>query len=693
MAQKFFAGTFKQRVRTFYGQNEGLEGKVKNLCTLPGGLLAATDKGIFSFDNGAFHRISAETASGAYTCGDKTYICRENLLYELKDNSLIEAGEFDSRIIGIASDNMNIWLATADRLYKSDGEKFVFYSKNDRSGMRLMTAFGNGRVYQSDGRNLAGLWGKRPRWGSIMSENSDLPSCSITALHADGIGSVWLGTDKGAYIFDGKSSWFGHSELDFLPAEAVNALCLDEQSGKVFFGTDGGLYVISGTRRSFLSGGRWLPSPRVTCLACDGEGGVWAGTENGIAHLEMISMTLEEKAAHFEELADKYNKREGYFVPRALTEPGNIESGAPMITDNDGLWTANYIVSEACRYAVTGEDDALNKARASFKALIRLHDVTGIPGFPARAYRRPGEPGYGNGDPEWHLTNDDRGELEWLGETSSDEIMGHFFGLSYYRDLIADENEKELIAQKIKAMADHIITHNYTVCDADGLPTTWGRWSPELLNRDDMWRWERGVNSLELLTVLKTAFVVTNDRKYDDLYYGFIENEKYAINSARHKMRDGHSNHVDDHLSTYVTLTILRYEKNPAVLRYLLAGLKDFWNYERIERCPYWSVLFGAFSDECCDLDRAVQSLKELPLDLINYPVKNSFRELEWTDDAVEYGGVRQLKEPLPYDEKPVNGYDSNPFTADGGNALEAAEPTIFLLPYWLGRYFGLLGD
>ena len=84
---------------------------------------------------------------------------------------------------------------------------------------------------------------------------------------------------------------------------------------------------------------------------------------------------------------------------------------------------------------------------------------------------------------------------------------------------------------------------------------------------------------------------------------------------------------------------------------------------------------------------------KALPLDLINYPVKNSFRELEWTDDAVEYGGVRQLKEPLAYDEKPVNGYDGNPFVADGGNALEAAEPTIFLLPYWLGRYFGLLGD
>ena len=57
------------------------------------------------------------------------------------------------------------------------------------------------------------------------------------------------------------------------------------------------------------------------------------------------------------------------------------------------------------------------------------------------------------------------------------------------------------------------------------------------------------------------------------------------------------------------------------------------------------------------------------------------------------FGGGKQLYEPLPYDETPMAKYDNNPFLPDGGNGMRAEDGTLFLAPYWYGRYYGLLGE
>ena len=69
----------------------------------------------------------------------------------------------------------------------------------------------------------------------------------------------------------------------------------------------------------------------------------------------------------------------------------------PTISDNDGLWTGCYVAAESLRYAVTGEQEALEKARRGLNAMLLLTRVTGIPGFTARAVRYEGDPGFGHG--------------------------------------------------------------------------------------------------------------------------------------------------------------------------------------------------------------------------------------------------------------------------------------------------------
>ncbi len=75
-----------------------------------------------------------------------------------------------------------------------------------------------------------------------------------------------------------------------------------------------------------------------------------------------------------------------------MPAPGDLAHCRPVMSDNDGLWTAIYVAAECFRYGATGSSAALANARSSLRALLRLESVTGISGFPARAIAGPGEP-------------------------------------------------------------------------------------------------------------------------------------------------------------------------------------------------------------------------------------------------------------------------------------------------------------
>jgi hypothetical protein len=79
-------------------------------------------------------------------------------------------------------------------------------------------------------------------------------------------------------------------------------------------------------------------------------------------------------------------------------------------------------------------------------------------------------------------------------------------------------------------------------------------------------------------------------------------------------------------------------------------------------------------------------------MDLIDWTVINSKRrDIEW-EPAPDRFGHRQAKTLLPPDELPARKWNSNPFDIDGGNGGRGEDDgAAFLLPYWLGRYQGLL--
>ena len=474
---------------------------------------------------------------------------------------------------------------------------------------------------------------------------------------------------------------------DGLPCEDVRAVALAGRS--IWAATALGAIACVDGRWRLFSGRRWLPADDATCVAVAGDGSVWVGTPNGIGVIAASETTLLAKADLFHRRLRARHVRLGYVASCVLQEPGNVDSFMHEASDNDGLWTALYVAAESYRYAVTRAEDARANAKESVEALIRLQKVTGIPGFPARAYVCAGERVL-KSDGEWHPAADGSGE--WKGDTSSDEIDGHFFAFSVYHDLVARGEEKRRIAEAAGAIADHLLRNGFLLVDVDGKPTTWGIFSPEMLNGP--WEAQRGLNSLEILSHLKAAYHLTGEERFQDAYIRLVRNHHYALNTVKQKITaPGHVNHSDDELAFLAYYPLLMYETDPDLLRLYRISLRRSWQIERPEACPLYNVIYSALTGDREGIDEAELTLREVPMDLVTWDMRNSARSDVVLDTEAGRFGEPQSVSPVSPAERAVMKWNGNPYRLDDGSGgREEDDGTFFLLPYWMARYYGLMG-
>jgi len=217
---------------------------------------------------------------------------------------------------------------------------------------------------------------------------------------------------------------------------------------------------------------RWLPNDEVQDLMITADGEVYVKTPGGFGKLSRRETTLEQKMAALDEALQKHHVRDGFVAHASLQKPGDVTTAVIQPTnDNDGLWTSIYVAAEAFRYGATGDAAAKRNARRSLEALMLLERVSGIPGFVARSVVPTGA-GPVRWGGEWHRSAD--GRWWWKGDTSSDEVVGHYFAYSIYYDVAADEREKEEIVQYVARITDHILDHGLYYVGPSGEPTTWG---------------------------------------------------------------------------------------------------------------------------------------------------------------------------------------------------------------------------
>ncbi|HTI50093.1 MAG TPA: hypothetical protein VL475_04050 [Planctomycetaceae bacterium] len=552
--------------------------------------------------------------------------------------------------------------------------------------------------------------------GPRRLEPGQLPvpaTLSMSAVAGDRQGHIWVGTQAGVFITNGDQWWQRLNRLDGVPFEVMTCIHL-APNGDVWGGTRQGAWRLRDGEFRYFWGQRWLPGNSVKEIWTDDKGRAWLETDGGVACIEEKPITLADKAAHFDEIIQKRHMRRGFINEIHLAKAGDVDGEYRFeVSDNDGLWNAIYVGAMIYRYAVTKDPAARKQARVALDAMLDLERLTGISGYPARAVvtdeelkkgidgvnlketvRVPGET-----DKIWFRSPVD--PTVWCkGDTSSDELDGHYYAWYLYYDLVADNEEKEKIKGVVRRTTDNILDHGWNLVGHTGRKTRWGVWAPELVNEDPFWFSVRPLNSLEILCYLKVAEHITGDAKYTRAYDELIDKHHYLLNTLL--IRRGTSgqwmgiNHSDDELLYLAYYPLIQLEKSPDRRRILLQSLTRSWESApgeqgvRQEHSPLYNFMYGALTGRPCDAEEGIQTLQDWPWEMVEWRMQNRHRHDVQIKTALGFNRETEIDRVLPASERRLSRWNGNPFAPDGGSDGQTEDDgAAWSLAYWLGVYHG----
>src|SRR5690625_1464326 len=365
------------------------------------------------------------------------------------------------------------------------------------------------------------------------------------------------------------------------------------------------------------------------------------------------------------------------------------------ITDNDGSHTAVYLAYLSYKYAVTKDQKVKEKAIEAFKAMIRLNTITEHEGFIARSILsptgdadNPAEIGSGGLPAKWYKSSD--GKWYWKGDTSSDEVISHFYAISIFYDLVAEGKEKEVARDHLTKMATYILDCDWTMYDMDGKPTRWARWNPEYLLRPYGYM-DKGLNSLEALSFMQTVLSFDKNEKFRKGYQQ-LKDWGYPKNTIRQKTTFPPEDIApwDDNLAFEAYSNLLKYEQNPEMRSIYLRSLGRTWEIKRVDQNPWYNFTYGVLTGNKAGFEEAAEFMRDQILDGREFSFFNSQRkDLYLEKGYTSYDGTKKIISPR---ERFVGMDGRDPGRLDGTGGGNRAEPPVgFLRNYWMGRYYGII--
>ena len=512
---------------------------------------------------------------------------------------------------------------------------------------------------------------------------------------------ILTGTHNGYFTLNAENGMMSGSVQTKLPCTDLTAIRVID--GKTWFGSERGAFMLRDDGKfDYYASARWIPSEKIVDIAKGGKDMILLLTDKGLGEIHFQSMTLYDKALFFEKQVRSRHIRNGFNATISRMTQGNPDTGILEDSDNDGLWTAMYLGGEVFRYAVTHSPEALQNCRESLDAMERMYTITGIKGFPARSFERRG---YETGDREvWRHAADT--VWDWKSTTSSDEAIGHMFVFGAMAELVDDPALKSQAIRLMDGLMQHIVDHDMYMVDWDGNPTRWARWNPVYVNARPKIVGDRKITSSNIISMLQTAWHFTHKKIYRDKAlelmqkYGYLENLMRPMkdigeapsdaDALSRELSDGW-NHSDDEMYFLGYWGLYRYAINDTLKVKFKKAIIDHWEAERPEKEGAWDLMTAITGVSSFDLNEAIGYLQRYPLDLINWKIKNSQRK---DIEFVPQNFRRQtITEVLPPDELPIFRHNANLFDLDGGNngSSENSAGDIWLLPYWLGRYLGVI--
>ncbi|NQU55568.1 MAG: hypothetical protein HQ522_23870 [Bacteroidetes bacterium] len=527
-----------------------------------------------------------------------------------------------------------------------------------------------------------------------------LTNSNLTCIEVVG-DKVFAGTADGYFKIDTKTKKQVGAIHKDLPWTEITTI--SEIDGNIWFGSSWGAFMLNDAGKyNYYASKRWIPSDKVIDIAKGPENSVLILTDKGLGQIFTKEMTLYDKAMFYDKQVRNRHIRHGFNAGIISMIDGDVTTGSMRTSDNDGLWTTMYLAGEVFRYSVTKSEEALQNIRESLDGLERLYTINHIPGFPSRSFERRG---YKYHDRPWRRAEDP--EWDWKSTTSSDEAIGHIFAFAAIAELVDDPDLQNRSIALIDTLMAHIVDNDFYMIDWNGEPTQWGRWHPDYVNGRPVMVGDRKINSSNIIGMLQTAYHFTKKEKYKEAAYYLMNEHGYLENLMRPLSEIGIApddsdelskelsdswNHSDDEMYFCGYWGLYRYAFTDELKAKYREAIIDHWKYERQEKEGLWNIMTAIVGLEKIDLEEATWYLQKYPMDLVDWTVLNSHRK---DIELLEPNFRKQtIKEMLPASELRISRHNANRFDLDsrGGGREEYSAGDIWLLPYWSGRYFGVIG-
>ncbi len=636
---------------------DGPRAEVRRLRTLDNSLWAVTERELWRYtaNNGwsQVAKVGDDAARNGFVdvCSHvgAIVVAARDRLNRVTDDGLKPLHDRPSRwpIEGVASYSETLYVRHADRVGFFDGDRYEYDDVED--------------------------WGHLPR--SVVTQD-------LLARDSE----LFVATDKGLAVLRGMS-WNTITGADGLCYEETTCTAAGFDRD-YWVGTRRGAVRVVGGEFHYFGHERWIPHESVNAIAC-GDNVAYIATDGGLGIVRYEPYTLQKKAAWYKRWMKEWGMKRLGFVNTLLPRPDGTY--IRFLGDNDGGWACHYLDALCFEWAVTGDPTVRDEAIDVFKTIKWLEEITPMRGFPARAIYAVGEEaikatgGSAGRAAEWNPTED--GKWEWKGDTSSDEVIAHYYTASIFYELVAEGEIKRAVVEHIQRIMDHIIDSGWVLRDLDGKPTVWARWEPEFIfspyHTD-----ERGLNSCQALSMIATAQHIVGSDKYARAKEQLL-GWQYPENVLRTKIVFPGYTHFDDRLAFLAYYPLLRYEKDRKLRGTYMRSLQRSWEIKRFENQTWFNYIYGALTGNACQNEEAVQHLRDYPLDCTDYRFTNSHRhDLDVPAGYTNY--VTDTKAMGPR-EQGIRRWDRNPLELDGGGSRNILDPSSYLDAYWMGRYYGLI--
>ena len=676
--------------------------------------------------------------------GDTLFAVMNDTLYTLDDATFVASEGAPAKVTHLETLDDVLWVAAAGGIHRYDGKAWaqladlpavdfcrhqgaVHVATRDRIYRYADGAFTD--IEPSDGWLTTDTTNIMPDGTQVLPNPIRLGPIQQIASYQE---TLYILRPRELALLEG--ALFNEYSIDWGAFPSDNIFDMLSYGSRIYFSTDQGVAELRGMAMTTLTGRDGLPSEDTTCVAPGFDGDLWAGTttgacrrtregdwhyfgadrwlpgdgvnaiatgdrvayiatDAGLGIIRYEPYTLRKKADNFEQqLTARGHLRMGFV--HKLWYSGEHNQWIREISDNDGGHTAHYLAAMTFKYAVTGDKSDREKALDAFTAMVWLEQITPKDGFFARAiWNDEGDLGQrstgGSGGlpAKWYQTED--GKWWWKGDTSSDEVNGHYYSVSLFHDLAAKNDEIKRAEQHLARITNHIIDNGWILRDMDGGPTRWGQWNPEYLLRPYGIE-ARGLNGMEAQGYVWTAYGLTGDVRYMDAlqqlkdwgYHRYTVREKYAFPPESVVT-------WDDELAFRIFHPMIRYTNDPELRGIYLRALARHWEILRMQKIPFFNFIYGALTGDDCEVEEAVEHLRAWSLDTVNYRFRNMHRDdLKYPEPGyTPYGGgTRALS---PRESTAMWGSRSAIHYNGGGGGITPA--VGWLEDYWMGRYYGFI--